>query len=308
MAATGKDQGGVAAGRWPVRPSRGGPVGLAAAAALLVSGAFVLGLAARQPLGGLPVLGILIAGALIGAGTLLGLLARGYYRLAYRFDPGALVIESAGVAETIPLASIEGIYAGQRAGPVGAVRGVSWPGYYVGLVRSRSLGSLWIFGTDRSESSLSVVVTAARTYLLTPVDPPEFRRELIRRIEANNVAADLVSIEPTAVRGAIRPPLVVGFFVVGGAFLLASVATLLSRYGGLPDQVLLPDELIGRLAGIRPKSDLLGLPLLGGAIFFVNAVLAALIRRRQRAGMMLLGGTSCLAELLLLLATMRLLG
>src|SRR5687768_556240 len=141
MAETGKALSGAAAARWPVRPSRGGPIGLAGAAALLVIGAFTLGLAARQPLGGLPVLGILVAGLLIGAGTLLGLVAHGYYRLAYRFDAGALVIESAGVAEAIPLGSIEGIYAGQRVGPVGAVRGVSWPGYHVGLVRSRSLGS-----------------------------------------------------------------------------------------------------------------------------------------------------------------------
>lgn len=308
MAETGKDLIGETAARWPVRPSRGGPIGLAAAAALLVTGAFALGLAARQPLGGLPVLGILVAGLLIGAGTLLGLVALGYYRLSYRFDPGALVIESAGVAETIALGSIEGIYAGQRAGLVGAVRGVSWPGYHVGLVRSRSLGSLWIFGTDRSEDSLSVIVTAARTYLLTPVDPPEFRRELIRRIEANDVAPDHISIEPLTIRGTSRPPLEAGFFAVGGAFLFAGLATLFVRYGALPDEVLLPAELFGRVADLGPKSDLLGLPMLGSAIFLVNGMLAALIRRRERAAMVLLGGTSCLAELLLLLATMRLLG
>src|SRR5689334_5856586 len=128
MAATGRPSKAGGADRWPVRPSRGGPIGLATAAGLLLIGAFGLGLATRQPLGWPAALGVLAASLFIGAGIVAGLVALGYYRLAYRFAPGALIIEAAGAREVIALPSVEGIYAGQRVGTVESVRGLNWPG------------------------------------------------------------------------------------------------------------------------------------------------------------------------------------
>jgi hypothetical protein len=292
---------------WPVKPSRGGLLGLAAAAALLIGAAAEVLWVTRQPPGLLMLAALVLGSIAAGAGVALGLSALGYFRLRYLFAPGVLLIRSGAPTESIALHEIDGIYGGQRAGQLRRVRGTSWPGYHVGVVRSRSLGTLRVFCTDLAEEALSVIVTSRRTVLLSPQDPAAFRRELIRRIEADDQAAgQAIAVEP-ARGGGLPHPLTVGTFATAFALLGAALLAILANFDALPETLTMPLHATGQTAQSGPSSDIYQLPLLGAGVVGVNLILALVMARRERAPRVLLSSTGCLVAAVILLATLRLL-
>jgi hypothetical protein len=289
---------------WPVQKSWGGVIGLVGAAGLLAVGAVALLWTVRQPLSPLSLFVAATGTLACAAAAGLAVIALGYFRLSYRFAPGVLLIRWHGPTETILLKEIDGIYAGQRVGSLRHVRGLSWPGYHVGSVRTRTLGTLRVFCTDRRMESLSVIVTAARTLVLSPRDPPAFRRELVRRIETDQEPGP----SPAGVRsGGLPPPLVIA--VLGGALalLLAQLVGLLASYQTMPEMITLPNYSAGGSPSLSPRSDVFELPLLGAGVLGLNVALALALRGRETATTLLLCGSAVLVEAIILLATLRLL-
>ncbi len=266
---------------WRARRSRGGLAGLAVAAILIFGGVALLFWATRQQVGSLPLFAQLLATTAIGAGAGLGIFALGYFRLRYEFAPGALLVHWAGPTET-------------------------GPGYHVGTVRSRSLGTMRAFCTDRSVESLSVVVTASRTIVLSPSDPAAFRRDLIRRIEESVGQDEPVPAVITAASG-LPSPLSTGLVCAAIALLIGSVLALLVSFASLPETLALPGWVVGAAPVSSPRAELYRLPAVGAAIMATNVLLAVALRRRDRAAPLVLLGSAVAAEALLLVATLRIL-
>ena len=291
---------------WPVRRSPGGWLGLAATSALLLAGAAMLWLSLRELTGLGQLAGFAVGAACVGLATAVGIAAVGFFRLSYQIGPGRLVVRGGGQSDAIPLDKIEGIYAGQRVGQLRNVRGLSWPGYYVGSMRGRGLGLMRVYCTDRRIESLSVIVTADRALVLTPHDPPAFRRELIRRIEASSGTAPAVRSSTMTARY-LPHPVVAGCFAAAAALLVAAVVAVQSDFPGLPDLVPLLPEPVGRPPVLSPREQIFNVPLIGAAILACNLLAAAVLRGRAAAASSLLAASSALAEGIVLLAALRIL-
>jgi hypothetical protein len=291
--------------RWPVRPSRGGLLGCLAGLLLLVLGLALLVWGVRQPLGPIS-LAFLAAGAvLLGSAIAVLVLAFGFFGLAYELRTDRLVVRAGGRAESVGFDEIEGVYAGARVGSVRRLRGINWPGYHVGLVRGRAAGPLRVYCTSLEIDALSVVSTAERTLVLSPLDPPAFRRELIRRIEeSQGQAVDPKPARPH--RSWLPHPLVAGTFAVAVTLLALLGWGLASGYAALPELVGLQLDPTGRPAALVPRTEVLLLPLTAGSILALNLALAGASRVGASAAV-LLGSTSVLVEAILLLVVLRLL-
>lgn len=277
------------------------------AAGALLLGAVALVLAVRQPFGPTALILLLLGALLVGTAAFVTTLAVGFFGLGYYLSPGALTIRWAGRAESVSLNEIEGIYAGQRVGGLRRVRGVNWPGYHIGLVRSRSLGNLRVYCTDRQVDALAVVVTPTRTLVLTPADPPEFRRELVRRIEAVEESAPSEAAAQSVDSTDWPHPIIVSLIAVAVAFLLLAWFAIAAGYQALPEAVPLADVLAWRPAASSARSAVHNLPLLGAALLALNLGLALALRRRESATTVLLCGSASLVETVVLLSTLRLL-
>jgi hypothetical protein len=162
-----------------------------------------------------------------------------------------------------------------------------------------------VFCTDRRVEALSVIVTPSRTLVLSPFDPAAFRRELIRRIEANEPPAE--PIERRRPSFGLPHPAVAGLIGVACALLLASLLDILASLTRLPDMIALQLDPAGRPGPLSPRSEIFNLPLLGAALLVLNILLALALRGREQAATVLLCATASLIEIVILLATLRLL-
>ena len=291
---------------WPVRPSRGGLVGFAVGAALVAAGASCLIVAIGRPLS-LPVVAlVLLGGVAIGLGCAAVVLALGYFRLRYELADGELRVHWAGPMVRVRLDEIDGIYGGQQIGPLRRIRGLTWPGYFVGTARSRSHGPLRLYCTDLASESLSIVVAAHRTLVLSPNDPPAFRRELIRRIEAGESEPSSAAPDGRGARG-LPQPVLTAFTGAALAWLIGCAAAVVLGFQTLP-------EMIGRFpagpgAGppLESREWLVSLPLLGAVVLALNLAIGFALRRREPGAGVLLAGSASLVALLVLLSSLRVL-
>jgi hypothetical protein len=305
MASSAQPQPGIEGQAWPVRPSRGGLLGLGVAVVLLLIGIGSLAAVIGRPLSPLVFLLVGLGSLGLGLGAAALVLASGYYRLRYELTAGELRVHSARTSERLPLDRIDGIYSGQQIGELRGLRGVSWPGYFVGTTRTRTHGALQLYCTDLGSESLSIVVAAERTLVLSPVDPPAFRRELIRRIEAGQGSA----VPPPGTSQPRRLPqaLLVGLATAAVGLLLAAVAAVSLGFPQLPDQLVPFPESPGSLSNPTSRDWLLTLPALGLAVLLLNAAIAFGLRKREPAGAVLLVSAACLVQLLVLLGSLRVL-
>jgi hypothetical protein len=291
--------------RWPVKRSRGGWLGIGGAVILVALATGGLALAVHQPAGWLALLLALLSVTLLAAAAALALLAAGYFRLAYEFGPDRLVLRSSHRSEAIPFGQVDGIYAGQRIGALRRVRGVSWPGYHVGQLQSRVLGSLRVYCTDTRPDALSVIVAGQRGFVLTPVDPPGFRRELIRRIEASEEAAPDGASEVVGHRSLFPSPLGAALLTAALALVGATLTALTLAADSLPAVVPLQLDPLARDALQSPSSALSYLLILGLGVVLLNAILSAACRSRERAASTLLLSTATLVTAVIYVASLR---
>jgi hypothetical protein len=293
--------------RWPVRKSPGGRIGLAVAVLLLVAGAGLLWFSLQLLTGTPRLVGLAAASVAIGLGAAFLAATIGFYRLSYEFEPDRLLVRGGNRVESILLDEIEGIYAGQRVGSLRTVYGFTWPGYYVGIVRGRGLGTLRVYCTDRRVEALSVIVTADRAVVLTPDDPGAFRRELIRRIESVPGGAATGRSATGAVVGWLPQPAVMGLFGAALALLVATALAVQHGYPALPELIALQAEPAGRAGVLSPREEIFNLPLLGAVTLLCNLLIALALRGRSLPAATLLASSSTLIESIVVLSAMRIL-
>ncbi|MFN8522408.1 MAG: PH domain-containing protein [Chloroflexota bacterium] len=263
----------------------------------------------RQPVG----IGLFLAFlvALLAALGAVGaaILTSGYARMRYRFTADCLMLEWLWQRWPIRYGEVDGIFAGSRLGQAVRVRGVSWPGCHVGVGRTRAMGLVRYCTTTTDLDKVALVVTPTATFAISPADPAGFRRELIARVEAFDVdAAPPVPAPPPVVAlGPLRDIALLA--LVGGsiALLLASLAYAWYRWEDLPDIITIHVGPDGSPDQRGPREDFYRVPGIGTAILLLNVVVGLVLYTRERAGARMLWATALVVQILVLIATVRIL-
>lgn len=263
--------------------------------------------AVRQPVGFGLFVGLLVGLVCAGLGLTLLIMTSGYFVLRYRFDRDALVIRWLGREEIVPFANVEGIFAGPRLGQPMRARGWNWPGYHVGVGRTRSMGLVRYYTTTSAPDDIALIVTRGVTYAVSPADPSAFRRQLIRRVEDSDPVAPGVEPRGQAWAPALRDASLPLLLVAVLALLAVSVGYIGLRWDGLPETIPLHFAADGTADQTGPREQVFRVPAIGAAIATLNLGLGMAVYARERAAARMLWTASVVVQVLVVVATARIL-
>jgi hypothetical protein len=204
-------------------------------------------------------------------------------QLRYEFDRNRLLIARAGMRHTIPIASIEQVIDGAEAALVARIKGVRWPGSYIGPGSTAEIGMTLFYGVD-PPGDQAIVVTPVLAYGISVPDMDAFRQVF----EACRQLGPLAQVRHETVQAPYlhwpiwrdrAAHLLVGAGVLLGALLFA---VLLVRYPSLPERLPLHYNAAGRVDRIAPRQEAFVLPVIGTIAWMTNGLLGTLFYRRQR--------------------------
>jgi Bacterial PH domain len=296
---------------WRPKSSAAGLLGLGAALLLafaaLASGLFAI----RQAVGFAMFLGLLV-GFVCGALALLMLVFTiGFFRLRYRFEPSGLAVYWLGRRELIAYDRVDGVFAGQRLGQAMRVRGLNWPGFHVGVGRTRAMGFVRYFVTTGDLTEIALIVTPDVTFALSPADVTGFRRELIERAEASEGSSPPVASTDSSESARPHSP---WRDITLWATFLASIAVIVltglyigTRWLDIPDVLPMQFARDGTILAYGQREDIFRLPGIGAAILIANLGIGLSIYARERAAARMLWAISVVVQVLVLVATARIL-
>ena len=296
---------------WRPKGSPAGFLGLGAAlflaCAALASGLFAI----RQPVGFAMFLGLLVGFVCGALAILILVLTVGYFRMRYRFESHGLVVNWLGRRETIAYERVDGIFAGQRLGQAMRVRGLNWPGFHVGIGRTRAMGFVRYFVTTGDLNEIALIVTPDVTFALSPADAAGFRRELIGRVEASDSAAPssepATATEPARAGSPLRDATLWASVLSSILVLVLTGFYIASRWAEIPDPLPMQFSRDGAVLVYGQREDIFRLPGIGAAILIANLGIGLSIYARERAAARMLWSVSGIVELLVLVATARIL-
>jgi hypothetical protein len=242
---------------------------------------------------------LLLAGALVYR-------AAAAFTLGYELDRNGLYITWLGNRAVVPLELIQSVDIGLVADriPWRLVQGI---GYYWGQGRTSDGKRLHLFATQPPARCL-VVYTADEAYALSPADHEAFVQDLEQRRNLGATKPLAAStIEPSRVflyafwnDRTVRALLLIAFTLN-----LLILALLAIRYPALEPMVRMRFDAAGQVADLRPRHQVLFLPLAAFGLSLLNTVLGLLFYRRQQLGARLLQGASVMVQLLLLIARIK---
>ena len=286
-----------------------GWLGLAAAALLCVAAVVSVLFGIRQPVGFGMFVALLVALICGVLALMLFVFTYGYFALRYRLERQALVIRWLGQEEVVPFGAVDGIFAGSRLGQAMRVRGLNWPGYHVGTGRTRAMGMVRYYTTTSDLKDVALIVTPDATYALSPADAPSFRRELIRRVEeAEDDAERLDGQAPTrSTPSPFRDVMLPAAFIASLGLLALCLGYVWLKWEGVPEIIPLRFSADGTPNQLGPREDIFRIPIIGTGILLVNLFLGLALHGRERAAARMLWTTSVVVQLLVLVATVRVL-
>lgn len=238
-----------------------------------------------------------LAGFLLMTGFLIYRVA-GRLTLSYEVDRNGVYVLWMGNRAVIPIEAIERI-------DIGIVRPkVPWRwlqgiGYYWGQGQSSEGKPLHLFSTRPPRKSL-LIHTQEASYAISPVDRDGF----VQHLEQRRRLGAVKPLSPTHQSGRI---LFYAFWndrVVRGALLLAFLLNLVilgflaARYPHLPDMVHMRFDAAGEVAEIRPRHQVLFLPLAAFGLMVLNVGVGLALYRRERTGAQALQVGSVLVQVL----------
>jgi hypothetical protein len=209
-------------------------------------------------------------------------------QLRYEFDRNRLLIVRAGTRHIIPLQSIVRLLEGGQddvdllAQDV-RLRGIRWPGYYVGRGEITGIGTTLFQGITPPHEQL-IVVTSTVAYGLSVPDLDAFHQVLA----ACNQLGPSAEVRQESLQAPYlhwpiwRDRVAQGLVVAGVLLSVLLFAVLLFRYPSLPDRLPMHYDEAGRVDHIAPRSEAFDLPVIGLIAWATNSVLGALFYRRQR--------------------------
>jgi hypothetical protein len=277
------------------------------ALAALASGLFAI----RQPVGFAMFLGLLV-GFVCGALAILVLvLTIGYFRMRYRFEAEGLVVNWLGRREPIGYDRVDGIFAGQRLGQAMRVRGLNWPGFHVGIGRTRVMGFVRYFVTTGDLNEIALIVTPDVTFALSPADAAGFRRELIARVEASEsggpVSLPTATSQPVATPSPLRDVTLFAAILASIAVIALTGVYIAARWSGIPDVLPMQFSRDGAILAYGQREDIFKLPGIGAAILIANLGIGLAIYAREQAAARMLWAIAVVVQVLMMVATARIL-
>lgn len=222
--------------------------------------------------------------------------------LAYEMDRNGLYILWLGNRAVVPLTQIDHIDSGLGAARAPWSQGI---GVHWGRSRTREGRTLHLFAT-RSLKQCLLVHTATDAYAISPEDQNGFVQDLEQRRKLGAIK----QLAPTVEEGRVFFYAFWNDRVVRWALALAVVLNLIllgvlaARYPSLPATLEMRFNAAGQVAELRPRHQVLFLPLAAFVILLLNTSLGLTLYRREQTGAQLLQMASVLVQVLFSVAVM----
>ena len=267
-------------------------------------------------------LGLLVGFVCAALAVLLFVLTIGFFRLRYRFVDEGLWVGWMGGSELIAYDRVDSIFAGHRLGQAMRVRGLNWPGFHAGVGRTRTMGFIRYFVTTGDLDQIVLIVTPDVTVAISPADLSGFRRALIERLEAAEeaglvsatapgAAPTIATSEPAVPSSPLRDLMLPTMLLSAIAVLALTIVLIFVRWPGVPELLPMQFRWEGtelQVVAYGQREDIFRLPGIGAAILIANLGIGLSIYARERAAARMLWSVSVIVQILVLVATARLLG
>jgi hypothetical protein len=204
-------------------------------------------------------------------------------QLRYEFDRNRLLVARAGTQHIVPLTSIDRVIDASQAGLKARIKGLRWPGCYIGPGSVDEIGLALLNGVTPPDEQL-ILVTPVLAYGITVYDSDALREVLAacRRL-GPSAPVRHETVQAPYLHWPIWRDRVAHVLVAAGIALAALLfAVLLIRYPGLPDRLPMHYDAAGQVDRIAGRSEVFALPVIGLIAWATNGVLGTLLYRRQR--------------------------
>jgi hypothetical protein len=236
-------------------------------------------------------------GALLATGLLTYRLA-GALTLSYEMDRNGLYILWVGNRAVIPINQIANI----DVGATGSV--IPWNplyriGYFGGRGRNPQGNTLHMFTTLALSRSL-LIHTDDNSYAISPADQDSFVQELEQRRRLGAVKPLAPAIEPGRIflYAFWNDPVVRRALVVAFGLNLLLLGVLAWRYPDLAPAVAMRFDAAAQVTELRPRHQVLFLPMAAFGLSVLNTGLGLLVYRRSKTGAQLLQLGSVIVQVL----------
>ncbi|MEO5953034.1 MAG: PH domain-containing protein [Chloroflexia bacterium] len=236
---------------------------------------------------------------------LLGYVAWGASTISYKLDTGNLIIGYGGTRHIIPLTSVTDVYApGEKVGSATDLAGspvqVHWrgmtdtiPGYLIGSGDSSQLGRVVTISTAPAGSQV-YVATEGLAFGISPRRSLAFIEDLRSKVKAAKEQKGGTHVEQQVPHTKVNGWLVWGsglwgdklarwLLLIGLGLCVLFFGWMSMIYGDLPIILPLHWSAQAQIDRVGDLQELLRLPAIALGIWFVNTLLAGLVRRRERA-------------------------
>jgi hypothetical protein len=224
------------------------------------------------------------------------------FTLSYQLDRNGLYISWLGNRAVVPLDQIQSVDVGVKDTRLPLIRGLA---YYHGQGRTANGKRLHLFATQPPERCL-VIYTTEDAYAISPEDHEAFVQDLEQRRNLGATKVLTPSFEPSRMflyvfwnDSTVRRLLLVAFVLN-----LLVLGILMARYPALEPMLRMRFDPAGQVADLRPRHQVLFLPLAAFGLTLVNIILGILVYRRQQLGARLLQGASVIVQILFGIATL----
>jgi hypothetical protein len=276
-----------------------------------LAGAAALGIRLAQVLSGPPeewqvtatlywqIVGLLVLLLLAGG---LAYRALAALTLSYELDRNGLYIIWLGNRAVVPLDQIESVDLGVVPArmPWRWIQGI---GYYWGQGRTADGKLLHLFATQPPERCL-LINAHHEVYAISPEGHDAFVQDLEQRRNLGATQTLTPSFGPNRMflYSFWNDATVRGLLLVAFVLNLAVLGVLMARYATLAPVLRMRFDPAVQIADLRPRHQILFLPLAAFGLTLLNIGLGVLVYRRQQLGARLLQGASLIVQVLFAIA------
>ncbi len=268
------------------RPARvmGTATGAALVAAAIILAALLVAFAVPWEISAAKFLAFVGASVLVALAMLFAYWGYACFSMAYALDEQGLSIRWGLLRQFVPLSHIERSVPGREA-RFSQIGGINWWGYHVGKGEVAGLGEVLFYSTHRSAWEPTYVVTATRTYAISPENGVRFTMDLQRLLEGEtrHEAAEQRAEHPVLAthpfwRDRYAQALVAAAVLAGAAL----VGFVFGVYPGLADSLNLAFPPVGE-PEFRPKREVLQIPFTALAVLAVSLAAGLVVHKWERA-------------------------